>query len=83
MQIEYPDSAALIQALRESAARTVAHFSLPEDDLARTYAPGKWSVRILLHHITDAETVLFERIRRGIAWNNFHHLSQIEKALTL
>ncbi len=31
------------------------------------YGPGKWSVREILHHLSDAETVLFDRIRRVIS----------------
>jgi len=29
-------------------------------DLARSYAPGKWSVGYILHHLSDSETVFFE-----------------------
>jgi hypothetical protein len=57
----------LIQELARTRDETLRHFSLGESDLARTYAPGKWSVRYLLHHLADCETVLFERIRRGLS----------------
>jgi len=43
---------------------TVRHFQLDEPALASRYAPDKWSVRFILHHLADAETVMFERIRR-------------------
>jgi hypothetical protein len=43
---------------------TLGHFALPAQDLARTYGPGKWNVRYLLHHLVDSETVLYYRIRR-------------------
>ena len=43
------------------------YFSLGEADLARTYAPGKWSVRFILHHLADSETVFFDRIRRVVS----------------
>ena len=33
----------------------------------KTYAPGKWTVQYILHHLADAETVLFDRIRRIIS----------------
>src|SRR5207253_1934875 len=29
--------------------------------------PDKWSVRFILHHLADAETVLFDRIRRVLS----------------
>jgi len=43
---------------------TVRHFRLGEPELASCYAPGKWSIRFILHHLADAETVMYERIRR-------------------
>jgi hypothetical protein len=33
----------------------------------RTYAPDKWSVKFILHHLSDSETVLFDRIRRVLS----------------
>jgi uncharacterized damage-inducible protein DinB len=57
----------LIRELERTRDETLRYFSLGEADLARTYAPGKWSVRFLLHHMADSETVLFDRIRRVIS----------------
>jgi hypothetical protein len=57
----------LIRQLEETRDQTVKFFALGEDDLARTYAPGKWSVRFILLHLADAETVLFDRIRRVLS----------------
>lgn len=47
--------------------QTLRYFDLPETELAKSYAPGKWTVRQLLNHLADAETVLYERVRRVIA----------------
>jgi hypothetical protein len=57
----------LIQRLQETRDETLSFFALDTERLARTYAPGKWSVKFLLHHLADAETVLFDRIRRTIS----------------
>ena len=57
----------LIRDLEKTRDETLKYFSLAEDDLARSYAPGKWSVRFILHHLADSETVLFERIRRTLS----------------
>jgi DinB family protein len=57
----------LIRALERTRDETVQYFSLGDADLARTYGPGKWSVRFILHHLADSETVLFYRIRRVIS----------------
>jgi len=56
-----------IDRLESSRQRTLKYFDLTEEQLARSYAAGKWSVRFILHHLADAETVLFDRIRRAIS----------------
>ena len=60
----------ILKGLQQTKAATLAFFDLPESDLDKTYAEGKWTVRELLHHLADAETVLYDRIRRGIAKPN-------------
>jgi hypothetical protein len=57
----------LIRDLETTRDETLKYFGLDERDLARTYAPGKWSVRFILHHLADSETVLFDRIRRVLS----------------
>jgi hypothetical protein len=57
----------LIQELEKTRDETLGYFSLDQRHLERTYAPGKWSVRFLLHHLSDSETVLFDRIRRVLS----------------
>jgi hypothetical protein len=54
----------LIHRLEQTRDETLNLFALGDSDLARTYAPGKWSVRFILLHLADAESVLFDRIRR-------------------
>jgi DinB family protein len=57
----------LIRKLETTRDETLKYFSLDQRDLTRTYAPGKWSVRFVLHHLSDSETVLFDRIRRALS----------------
>lgn len=57
----------LIRQLERTRDETVRYFSLGLADLARTYAPGKWSVRFILLHLSDSETVFLDRIRRVIS----------------
>ena len=57
----------LISDLESTRDETLRYFSLNDDDLARSYAPGKWSVRYILQHLTDSETVLYDRIRRVLS----------------
>lgn len=57
----------IIVQLEAARDRTLKCFELSEEQLSRTYAPGKWPVRFILHHLADAETVLFDRIRRIIS----------------
>ena len=57
----------IIARLEAARDRTLKYFDLSAEQLARTYAPGKWPVSFILHHLADAETVLFDRIRRTIS----------------
>ena len=57
----------LITDLKKTQTKTLAYFDLSEADLNKSYAPGKWTIREMLHHLTDAETVLYERVRRIIS----------------
>lgn len=54
----------LIEHLETTRDDTLGFFTLAAPDLERTYAPGKWPIRFILHHLADSETVLFDRIRR-------------------
>ena len=57
----------LIRDLEQTRDETLEYFALAESELARSYGPGKWSVRYVLHHLADSETVLYERIRRVLS----------------
>jgi len=57
----------LIEDLERTRDEMLKYFALEESDLARTYAPGRWSVRFLLHHVTDSETVFYDRICRVLS----------------
>ncbi|MGH7653672.1 MAG: DinB family protein [Gemmatimonadaceae bacterium] len=61
----------LIKNLERTRDEVVRYFALGDAELARTYAPGKWSVRYLLHHLADSELVLGERLRRVISEPGF------------
>jgi hypothetical protein len=57
----------ILEDLARTRAETEPYFDLGETDLDKTYGPGKWTVREILHHLADAETVLYDRIRRIIS----------------
>ena len=57
----------IIGQMEASRDKTLKYFDLSDEQLAKTYGPGKWPVRFVLHHIADSETVLNERIRRTIS----------------
>ncbi|NRA38872.1 MAG: DinB family protein [Planctomycetes bacterium] len=57
----------LIHDLQTTKDQTVIYFTLSADELNKSYAATKWSNREMLHHLTDAESVLYDRIRRGIS----------------
>ena len=60
----------ILQDLNRTTAELLQYFDLDEESLDKRYGEGKWKVRQILHHITDAETVLYERIRRTISKPN-------------
>jgi hypothetical protein len=57
----------IVARLEATRSRTLRCFDLSDEQLALSYGPGKWPVRFILHHLADAETVLFDRIRRVIS----------------
>ena len=57
----------IILLLTETKKETEKYFDLPQEDLIKTYAKGKWAVKEILVHLADAESVLHERIKRIIA----------------
>jgi hypothetical protein len=57
----------IVTRLEKSRDKTLEYFALSNDELDLTYMPGKWTVRFILHHLADAETVLRDRICRAIS----------------
>jgi hypothetical protein len=57
----------LLRDLALTREETLRYFELDEAKLNRTYGPGKWSVRFILHHLADSETVFYDRIRRVLS----------------
>ena len=57
----------LIRELERTRDETLQRFTLSDRDLARTYGPGKWSIRYILHHLADSETVFLDRISRVLS----------------
>jgi hypothetical protein len=60
-------TAQLVADLEATRDATLGYYVLADRELALTYGPGKWSVRYVLHHLSDAECVLHERIRRVLS----------------
>jgi len=57
----------IVTRLEAARDQTLRYFDLSNELLERNYGSGKWSVRFILHHLADAETVLFDRIRRVLS----------------
>lgn len=57
----------IIARMEAARDRTLKYFDLTGDLLDRSYGTGKWTVRFILHHLADGETVLYERICRVIS----------------
>lgn len=57
----------LINELTNTKNETEKYFDLSEEDLAKTYAQGKWTIKQILVHLADADSVLLDRIKRVIS----------------
>jgi hypothetical protein len=57
----------LIRELERTRDETLPCFTLEPRALARIYGPGKWSVRYILHHLADSESVFLDRIHRVLS----------------
>jgi hypothetical protein len=57
----------LVQDMFRTMHDTLALFDAPEAALNRAYAPGKWTLREILIHLSDTEAVYLDRARRIIA----------------
>jgi hypothetical protein len=57
----------LIRQLETTRNETLKYFELSDRDLDRSYGSGTWSVRFLLHHLSDSETVFYDRICRVLS----------------
>lgn len=57
----------LLTATRDAVLRFYAADAADAATLARSYAPGKWTMRELLLHLADAEAVLLDRLKRTLA----------------
>lgn len=56
-----------INLLIDTQNETEKFFGLSETDLLKKYGVGKWTIKQILVHLSDAESVLLERIKRVIA----------------
>jgi hypothetical protein len=57
----------ITESLKSTLTDTLLYFDLGENDLKKQYGQGKWTVKEILVHLADVESVLHYRIRRIIA----------------
>src|SRR5688500_4510002 len=57
----------IIERLEATKAATLRYYDLDDVHLVKSYGSGNWTVRYILHHLADAETVLYDRVRRVIS----------------
>lgn len=57
----------IIDDLEATKTTTLDYYGLGVEHLDKSYGLGKWTIRFILHHLADAETVLYDRIRRVIS----------------
>jgi uncharacterized damage-inducible protein DinB len=57
----------ILTNLTNTKNETEKYFELSEEDLSKTYGEGKWTVKQILVHLADADSVLLDRIKRVIS----------------
>tara|TARA_B100000497_G_scaffold126539_1_gene165702 strand:+ start:4612 stop:5079 length:468 start_codon:yes stop_codon:yes gene_type:complete len=57
----------ILDDLKRTEREVLYYFSLNDTELQKKYGPNKWNIKQILHHIADAESVLYDRIRRAIS----------------
>ncbi len=57
----------ILTTLTNTKNETEKYFDLSEEELAKTYGEGKWTIKQILVHLADADSVLLDRIKRVIS----------------
>src|SRR5215212_11263325 len=57
----------LITLLTNTQNETLNYYGLAGNELLRSYGDGKWTIKQILVHLSDAEAVLLDRIKRIIS----------------
>src|SRR5688572_23085700 len=57
----------IVARLESNRDRLAAQFQAPDNDLGKTYAAGKWTVKEILGHVADCEFINLWRFLRAVA----------------
>ena len=57
----------VVKQLFDTLHATLPYFDQPASALDRSYAPGKWTLREILVHLSDTEAAHLDRLRRTAA----------------
>lgn len=57
----------LLNAYDLVGTATERMFNCTNEELSKTYGPGKWNVRQILHHLADVELAFHNRLKKIIA----------------
>ncbi|HEY1023702.1 MAG TPA: putative metal-dependent hydrolase [Sphingobacteriaceae bacterium] len=51
---------------------------LTDDDLKKTYRPGSWNIRQLVHHVADIQMLHFLRMKKALTETDYHDVTLID-----
>lgn len=55
----------ILQLLQETKSFTISCFDLSNIELNKNYGDGKWTIRQILHHLTDTEYLFLGRLKKN------------------
>ncbi len=57
----------ILQLLQDTKSFTIPCFDLSNIELNKNYGEGKWTIRQILHHLTDTEYLFLGRLKKIMA----------------
>ena len=65
----------IIKSAPKNYRDVIEHLS--QEDLSKTYRPGSWNIRQLVHHVADIQLLHFLRMKKALTESDYNHVTLI------